>query len=50
MAPPTEAEVAPVKRLSGILVAGLVVLATIWVYNRFIGKGAKTVADLGKPA
>lgn len=36
-------------RWSGVLFAALTVLATIYVYNRFVGKGTKTVADLGKP-
>ena len=34
------------SKVTGILVAALVVLATVYVFNRFSGKN---VADLGKP-
>lgn len=35
------------RRITALLVVGLSVLATIWVYNRFSGKN---VSDLGKKA
>lgn len=37
------------RGLMGLLVVGLSVLATIYVYNRFVAKDGKTVADLGRP-
>lgn len=37
------------RGLMGLIVVGLSVLATIYVYNRFVAKGGKTVADLGRP-
>ncbi len=36
-------------RLSGLLVAALVVLATVYIYNSFIAKAGESIADLGKP-
>jgi len=37
------------RGLMGLIVVGLSVLATIYVYNRFVAKDGKTVADLGRP-
>lgn len=32
-------------KMQGIVIAALIVLATIWLYNRFSGK---SISDLGK--
>lgn len=37
------------RGIMGLVVVALSVLATIYVYNRFIAKDGKTVADLGRP-
>ena len=31
------------RKLTGLLLAGLVVLGTIWLYNRFSGKSITTL-------
>ena len=35
------------KNVMGFAVAGLVTLAAIYVYNRFVAKKGKSVANLG---